>query len=162
MNYAGFLPAGVMILVFGISTGVLLPRSRLILLGSALLTLFGAGTITAGLVSCDVGCPQGTGSLANRIHDSISPVSFLSAIAGIATVGLSLRRINVWRSMGNYSLVTSAVSFGLILGLIQSLDGRALTGLWQRLFVATVFAWCAVLGLLLFLGRDRVRQRAPL
>jgi hypothetical membrane protein len=147
MNYAGFIPAGLLLAGFGVALGTLLPRSRRALAVAALVTLFGAGIVMAGIFSCDAGCPQGTGSLENIVHDRIAPPTFLSFIAGIAIFGLLARRLPAFRHLATYSLLTSALALVFLIALVSSLDTRSLTGLWQRLMLAVLFLWCARVGL---------------
>ena len=61
MNYAGFVPAGLMLAAFGVALARLLPRDRLSMGAAVLVTLFGSGLATAGVISCDPGCPPKRG-----------------------------------------------------------------------------------------------------
>ena len=140
MNYAGFVPAGLMLAGFGIALAAILPGSRWSIAAAALLALFGAGVAADGIVSCDVGCPQSEGSLENLVHNRIAPVAFLCAIIAAAIVGLDMRRVPAWRRLSRYSLLTSVVALGFLLVLAASLETRLLTGLWQRFLLATLFS----------------------
>src|SRR5690348_3480633 len=71
MNFAGFIPSGILIALFGFSLIGFFPKSFLTRAGSALVIIFGIGMAVAGLFSCDPGCPR-EGSLENNIHDQIS------------------------------------------------------------------------------------------
>jgi hypothetical membrane protein len=146
MNYAGFVPAGLMLAALGIALAKHLPRDRFRFVAALLVALFGAGVAADGILSCDVGCPQVEGSMENLIHNRIAPVAFLCAIAGAGIVGLRYRRLPAWRKLARYSLVTSVLGLGFLVALATSLDSRELTGLWQRLLLATLFLWCAVVG----------------
>ena len=99
--------------------------------------------------------------MANRIHDGMSPIAFFAALCGIAAIGVAMRRIDGWRGLGHYSLVTSALGLILMLGLVQSLASRTFTGLWQRLFLITVFSWCGVVGLRLFSKHPAIQRSNP-
>ena len=146
MNYAGFVPAGLMLAGFGIALAATLPRDRLGVIASLLVTAFGVGVAADGVLSCDPGCPQRAGSMENLIHNRIAPVAFLSAIAGAGIFGVRLRRPPVRRELSRYSLASSAVALCFLVALASSLEPRLLTGLWQRLLLATLFSWCAVVG----------------
>src|SRR5687768_7636478 len=74
MNYAGFVPAGLLLAALGLSLFRALPRSALAIAGAALVALFGALIATSGIASCDPGCPQGSGSVENTVHNGIAPV----------------------------------------------------------------------------------------
>jgi len=150
MNYGGFLPGGVLLAAFGVSLAMLLPRSRPALMVSALSTLFGLGVAASGLVSCDPGCPQAGGSLANSVHDKIAPISFLCLIVAAGVLGVHLRRQPAWRLVARYSVLTSVVALVLLAALVGSLETRDLTGLWQRLLLASLFLWTSVIGIRVF------------
>jgi hypothetical protein len=150
MNYAGFLPGGLMLAAFGVALRKALPRRHVATLAVILVTVFGAGVATSGIASCDPGCPQTGGSVENLIHNRIAPIAFLCLIAAAGILGALFRDDPVWRSLSIYSLISSLVGLCLLVALASSLDTRELTGLWQRLLLAVLFSWCAVVGLRAF------------
>lgn len=160
MNYAGFVPAGVMLAAFGVALANALPRRRANILAAILVTLFGAGVAVSGIVSCDLGCPQSGGSVENFVHNGIGPIAFLCLIAGAAIHGIQFRSIPAWRPLSVYSLVSSLVALCLLAALASSLDTRELTGLWQRLLLTVLFLWCAVVGLQVY-RHQRFRRAGP-
>ena len=145
MNFAGFMPSGAMIAAYGVSLILLLPKGLLARTGSVWITLFGLGVIVAGSFSCDPGCPR-VGSLENTIHDQISGPVFLSAIIGMLLLGISFRNSPLWRGLWVYSVLSALLSFGFIVALVNSIDSYTLTGMWQRLLLATIFLWCGIVG----------------
>lgn len=150
MNYAGFVPAGLMLAAFGVALASVLPRHPLAIFVAVLVALFGAGVALSGVVSCDAGCPQNGGSLENLVHNTIAPVAFLCVIAGAGVLGFHFRRVPAWRHLSVYLLLTSAFALLFLVALANSLETRALTGLWQRLLLAVLFLWCAVIALEIF------------
>ena len=149
MNFAGFIPAGILIAFFGVSLILVLPKNFLTRLGSVLITIFGIGMAVVGFFSCDPGCPR-VGSLENNIHDQISGPIFISAISGILLLGISFRNLPAWRRFWIYSLLSSLFSFCFIIALINSLQTNTFTGLWQRLLLLTLFVWFGIIGLHIF------------
>jgi hypothetical membrane protein len=149
MNYLGFIPSGLMILSFGLSLLILIPKSRTSIIGSVLVALFGIGMIVVGFFSCDIGCPR-EGSFENMIHDQISGPSFLSVIIGILLLGISFRKHTLLRNLWVYSVVTGLISFGFMAGLINSIESNYLIGLWQRMLLGTIFLWCGIVGQKMF------------
>lgn len=150
MNYAGFVPAGLMLAVFGVALAFTLPSGRLVRLAAVLVTTYGLGIAASGMMSCDLGCPQGEGSLENVVHNTIAPVSFLCLIAAMAVLGVRVRNFPAWRHLSLFSLLASAAALCLLVVLAGSLDSRVLTGLWQRLLLAVLFIWCAIVGMEVF------------
>jgi hypothetical membrane protein len=147
MNYAGFVPAGLMLAAFGVALALVLPSGRLIRLAAVLVTTYGLGIAASGMMSCDLGCPQGEGSLENIAHNTIAPVSFLCLIAAMAMLGVRFRSLPAWRHLSLFSLFASATALCLLVVLAGSLDSRTLTGLWQRLLLAVLFTWSALVGM---------------
>ena len=147
MNYAGFVPGGVLLAAFGAALVRALPRGRAAILAASLVTMFGAGVAASGIASCDPGCPQAGGSVENLVHNRIAPIAFLCLIAAAGILGVLFRGDAFWRSLSIYSLISSLSGLCLLVALANSLDARELTGLWQRLLLAVLFLWCAVVGL---------------
>lgn len=145
MNWAGFIPSGLMIAAFGLSLIMQLPKSPLARIGSILVIVFGLGMVVAGSFSCDVGCPR-QGSLENTIHDQVSGPIFLMVIAGILLLGISFRRMPQRRTLSTYSVVSALLALIFIVGLINSIESHTTTGLWQRLLLVTIFLWCGIVG----------------
>lgn len=156
MNYAGFVPGGLLLAAFGVALAGTLPRQPLTRVAAVLVTLFGVGVAASGVVSCDPGCPQTGGSLEKAVHNRIAPACFLCLIVAAGVLGIRFRRLPDWRGLWVYSVLTGVVGACFLAGLAGSLETRALTGLWQRLLLATLFLWCAVVGLRAFRSAGRV------
>jgi len=154
MNFVGFIPTGLMMALFGISL-FHLSKHFIGRIGAFMIILFGVGVVIAGSFSCDPGCPQHGGSFENSIHDGISGPAFLSATTGILLIGISFRQSAFLKGLWVYSLVSALLAYGFIFLLINSLDTYTYTGLWQRLLIATIFLWCGVVGLKMFLSYHR-------
>ena len=151
MNLAGFIPAGLLMAAFGVALTRTLGSGVRSLVAGALVTWFGVGVLFAGVVSCDAGCPMGPGvSREARLHDLVSISAFTSAILGIGLWAFEFRRLPPWERLWKYTAVSSALSAVLMASLAASIDGRFLTGLWQRLLLGTLFVWYAVAGLRLY------------
>jgi hypothetical membrane protein len=147
MNVTGFLPAGLLLSLVGVAIARTLPTSRAAAVGTALVALFGVGVLASGLISCDAGCPRVAGSLENIVHNLIGPFAFICATCGIGVLGAAFRSIPEWRSLSGYSLVSSGAALVFLILLISSVESRVRMGLYQRLFLATVFIWYAIAGM---------------
>ena len=153
MNFVGFVPAGLLIAGFGASVGVELPRRRLASIGAFLICIFGGGMALSGLVSCDVGCPQVGGSVQNLMHDRIAPPTFLSGSLAAISLGLAFRSMPTLRSLWAYSVASGLLGLAFLAAVASTLESRSFTGLWQRLLLATLLTWCAVMAIRLSRSR---------
>ena len=147
MNLGGFLPTGILLLLFASSTRSLIRGDAVAALGSVLFHFFAVGVFIAGLVRCDAGCPIATGSLPNLLHGFASPVAFLCAVGAMACLGWALRLRPGWTAVGRFSLGSAALALVFMLMLTLSLGTRDQVGFWQRLLLVTVFVWCVVVAL---------------
>ena len=155
MNWIGFIPSGLMIAVFGISLIMLLPKSLIASIGSNLIIVFGLGMVMAGNFSCDIGCPR-EGSLENLIHDKISGSIFLLVVIGILLLGISFRNYPRMRSFWIYSVISGLLAIGFLMSLITSIESYTTSGLWQRLFLGTIYLWCGIIGYQMFKSSHNV------
>ena len=146
MNFAAFVPTGLLLAAFGGELGHAM-TGRWEKVGAVFVVLFGTGIFLDGLLACDPGCPQGSGSLANQIHNAVAPAVFVLVTIAIGIFGARFRRLEEWRALAAYSIASSLVAAVTFVGLAQSINARVTTGLWQRAFLTTVFLWCAVIGL---------------
>ncbi len=152
MNFAGIIPAGVLIAGFGAATLGLLSSGRRAILAGALVTFFGIALVVGGVYSCDPGCPLRwpPGSVAASIHLIAAVAQLVAAIAGIALWALEFRHFPAYSGLWKFTALAGAAALGFLIAFNVSLDSRALTGLWQRLLFGTLFVWCAVVALRLF------------
>jgi hypothetical membrane protein len=144
MNHAGFLPAGVMIAAFGIGLKRFLPKSLSNTIFSLLVCAFGTGVAAEGMISCDPGCPQGSGTMENIVHNALAPMIFLCAIAAMIGFGVRWRKDLLFRRLSVYSAVSGLLALLALAALASSLEARDLTGLWQRILLLLIFSWCGV------------------
>jgi hypothetical protein len=150
MNVLGFVPGGLLLACLGVALARVTSSYASGVAGSVLVGLFGAGVAASGVLSCDPGCPVPGGSLENAAHNAIGPASFVALACGAGLLGRAFRRLPRFRPLSSYSFVTSVLGLLLVVAMARSLEAKALTGLWQRLFLATMFLWCAVVGVRVF------------
>jgi hypothetical membrane protein len=147
MNFAGFVPAGFLLAGFGVSLANIRPRRRASVLAATCIILFGIGISFAGIYSCDPGCPHRDASAEATLHDRVTSLAFTSGIAGAAIMGLYFRKVAEFRVLWPYTAFSSASAYGFLFASGVSLDSRVHTGLWQRLFLGTLFLWCIIVSL---------------
>jgi magnesium-transporting ATPase (P-type) len=90
---------------------------------------------------------QGEGSFANRIHDQVSGLMFLFVIIGTFMLGFSFRSLPSWRNLWIYTLLSALVSLGLLIAFFNSMESAEYTGMWQRLFLFSVFIWLGIVAI---------------
>lgn len=146
MNFLGFIPSGILIALFATALLSYSKKKPIAVIGSVFMMVFGAGMAVAGLFSCDQGCIP-SGSLESIIHDRVSAVTFMSAIAGVLLAGFSFGKLSFFRRFRRYSLFTGLVSFVLLVIMINSFESRNFTGLWQRLLLLSLFLWTSRIGI---------------
>ncbi|MCM8568587.1 DUF998 domain-containing protein [Gramella jeungdoensis] len=149
MNYLGFIPSGICFSLFALSLLIAVSKGWVSRTGSVLFMVFGIGMSLAGIFSCDAGCPP-VGSMESGIHDGVSAIAFMSAILGIILLGFSFKKIKGLHSIWLYSLITGLVALILMLVMISTFESKHLTGLWQRLFLFSVFLWTIIAGLKIY------------
>lgn len=158
MNGLGFLPTGILIAVFGFALHRLGPRSSLSHAGGLLLILFAGGIVGAGAYSCDSSC-LGVGTTREAfLHIVASVIAFLSGIAACFAWGGAFRTSPAWRPLSNFSFLTGLVAGSLLYAFNTTSGTASFPGIWQRLFIGSLFSWCAVVGVLSYRLTDPARQ----
>ncbi len=162
MNAFGFLPTGLLIMALAISLSQLVPRTILTTAGVLLLGLFGAGIVAAGAYSCDLGCPRVGTSPEAFLHIVVSAVAFGSGVTAIGVWGFAFRAHPEWRSLSVFSLLSALLAAALLAKFNSSVGEATIPGVWQRLFLGTLYLWCAVVGLYAYRISAPERQRQQL
>jgi hypothetical protein len=160
MNGFGFFPTGVLIAIFGIALHHLAPRSLLSHVGTLLLMIFGGGIVAAGVYSCDPGCLGIGTSREAYLHIVASVVAFLSGITSCFAWGGAFRSSPTWRPLSNFSLLSGLMAGCLLFAFNTTAGTDSFPGIWQRLFIGSLFGWCAIVGVVSFLLTDPARQNA--
>ena len=94
-NWAGFLPTGLLVLVFlSVINGRLPADGKSLLLFSAV----GWGYVISPLCPCDPGCPY-WGSASQLVHNLAAIVVYPATTAGLALMAIAFRSDRHWRKM---------------------------------------------------------------
>jgi len=157
MNGLGFQVTGLLIMAFAFALHQVAPRSWWSIVGGILLGVFGAGIISAGIYSCDPGC-LGTGTSRDAfLHIVVSVIAFTSGILACFVWGAAFRRDSAWRSLTIFSWLAGLLAAWLLFSFNSTSGTDASPGFWQRLFIDSLFGWCAVVGIRSF----RLTASAP-
>jgi len=144
MNFAGFLPSSLLVLL---SSVALLGRFRatwLGALGSLCISVFAVGMFTVGLFPCDASCTPDTPSRNQRVHDVAGMVADPAIALAPLILAFRFRQLEYWRSIFSCSIATSVLSFCALIAIGWSLPERYGSGLFQRIFLGLPFLWLAL------------------
>jgi hypothetical membrane protein len=130
--------------------------------GPLLLVLAGLSFAAAGparndcsseLQACKERVAAGEVSWHHTVHDLVGVAAFLPLIIAPFVLARAFRAESRWSDLRRYSLVTGALAFALLLVALAEVEGW--TGLVQRLLLAVLLLWIAVLGTRLARARTR-------
>ena len=158
MNFAGFLPYGVLMVAFALAVHRGIRAEVGGWLGPTILAVYGLAYIVLAFASCDPGCQAATPSLHHRMHLLLGDVIFLAAVLGPFTLYHRMVRDPAWRSFAAATLVLPAFAW-----LIPELSGIGMSGpLRQRLWLLLLFLWIEMMAIrLLGLGAAVGHEPAP-
>ena len=143
VRFAGFLPAGLLLLAFCGFAFAALPRSISAALGLFGLAFYAAGYLVAVVFPCDLGCRPEVPSASQLIHNAGGLLGYVLAPAFLLAFA---RAAHTWPNAGGLS-VAGYICAGLaFLGLFSLSPGSSFAGLSQRLLEFAVLAWVVLCG----------------
>lgn len=145
MNYAGFMTAGALIVLSALGLAARFPNRMFSALGSVLVAVFGTGIFAAGVFSCDATCFPESPTPEQIRHNLVSFIAFIAMIGAAVMWGLHFMQSREWRGFARYSFLTAMMAFVLLVAMVAIAEQRVVTGLIQRIFLATLFLWLALL-----------------
>jgi hypothetical membrane protein len=151
---AGIVALGLGLLALGLGLLNTIHDGASATVGSLLLVLAGLSFVTAGLArndcsselqACKERVDSGDVSWHHNVHDLVGVVVFLLLVIAPLVLARAFRTDSRWSDLRRYSLVTGALTFGLLLvALAEVFEGW--NGLLQRVLLAVPLLWIAVLG----------------
>lgn len=149
MNFAGFLPYGLLTAAFALAVHRGMRADAGGWLGPSMLALYGLAYVAVAVSPCDPGCHSTTPSLHHRLHFLLGDVIFLTAVLGPFTLYPRMVKDPAWRSLASATLILPGLAW-----LILEASGVGISGaLRQRLWLLLLFMWLAIMALrLLRLG----------
>lgn len=145
VNYAGFLPAGILISAFAVLAWRALPRSTAGTLGMVGLVLYAVGYLAAVAFPCDFGCRPDEPSTSQALHNLFGLLGYALAPVTLFLLGLSARS---WRGGMPLSWLGRIASVPALFGLL--LLESAYSGAAQRVLEASVLVWVVACALFLW------------
>ena len=158
MNFAGFLPYGLLMVAFAVAVHRGIRADDGGWLGPSLLALYGLAYVGVAMAPCDPGCQAAIPSVHHRLHLLIGDVVLLTAVLAPFTLYARMVKDPAWRSLGVATLVLPGASW-----LILEVSGLGVPGaLRQRLWLLLLFVWIELVAVrLLRVGAHPTRQPAP-
>lgn len=150
IRYAGFVPTGVMHIVFSVFLYVVFKGHRLAALAAILLALNGLGRIGAGIFPCETGCAGPRLLLSQKLHSLSSGIGFFALIGASILWGILLRRYDDLKWLGLYSVISGILGFVFLMLMLSSDEMRKGTGLYERLSTGALSLWVFVFALWLW------------
>lgn len=143
IRFAGFLPAGVFMILFVIGAFKSLPRSRLTTLGLIGIALYAMGYIVAVFFPCDFGCRPAQPSLSQAIHNLFGLIGYVLAPLSLVALGFSARSWSGGRylSWSAYIAATAA-----LVGMMTLSPQSRYVGVSQRMIESCVLIWVVMCG----------------
>ena len=144
VRFAGFLPAGIALLLFSLVAYFSLPRSRTTTLSLLGLALYALGYVAAAIFPCDPGCRPAVPSMSQAIHNAVGLLGYVVAPLFLFLLARSAR---TWPGAAWVSRIGFIASAVALLGLLTLSPGSPLVGVSQRAIEAAVLTWSVVCGL---------------
>jgi len=146
VRFAGFLPAGLLMLGFCAFAFKALPRSWRVTLCLLGLALYAMGYLVAVVFPCDLGCRPPEPSLSQLIHNFAGLLGYLFAPLLLLVLAREARHWN-----GASGLVVPGYLAALLafVGLLTLTPESPWAGLSQRAIEAAVLLWFSLLGVCL-------------
>lgn len=149
MNFAGFLPYGLLMAAFALAVHRGIRPDAGGWLGPSILALYGLAYMAVAISPCDPGCQAAAPSLHHRIHVLLGDLIFLTAVLGPFTLYPRMVKDPAWRPVATATLILPGLAW-----LILEASGVGMSGaLRQRLWLLLLFTWIGMMALrLLRLG----------
>lgn len=154
VNFAGFLPAGVLICAFAIFAWMASPRSVGASLGFFGIALFGFGYFVAAFFPCEAGCRPSEPSPTQVIHNVLGLAGYVTAPFVLVLLGWKARG---WAGGGFLSAAGFVCAGFSLAGLVLLSPEFPYVGLAQRLLEASVLFW--VMACAFYIARSPVLER---
>lgn len=144
IRYAGFVPTGLMHVVFAAFLYVVFKGSRPAAIAAMLLAINGLARIGAGIFPCEVGCAGPRLLLSQKLHSLSSGVGFFALIGAAILWGVLLRRYQRLRGLSLYSVGSGILGLVFLVAMLWGAELRRGTGLYERLSTGVLSLWVLV------------------
>lgn len=138
INYIGFIPTQLLILLFIIICANKLPQSPLNTAGLLLLCVYTFSLTTAAIFPCDFECRPETPTKSHVIHILSAIPAYLSGSMAIFILSKGLKK---WAPSKAFEKFGYAISILILICFFNLDDSSQYVGLIQRILEASIFLW---------------------
>lgn len=149
IRYFGYIPSGILLMIFALAAPVNMPQSRQIRLSFYGIALFyGLATILVGIFPCEAGCNKEmiNPGMAQVIHNLSGLSTYIGTPICIVLIGFGLKKSNIRGRLSQVSILLGIISaFFVLILLSEPLSPYA--GLIQRVIEGVFMLWiiaCAI------------------
>jgi hypothetical protein len=143
MRFLGFVPSGILIMLFTFSAWKLSPKSNLLNIGLIGFGIFyGIGTIIVGIFPCDTGCNKEfiNPSVSQTIHNFSGALTYLIVPACLVLIGISFRKWSKGKTISTITIFCGIMAFVFSMLLSSNPTGDYI-GLFQRITEGFILFW---------------------
>jgi hypothetical protein len=143
IRYFGYIPSGILLMIFALAAPVNMPQSRQIRLSFYGIALFyGLATILVGIFPCEAGCNKEmiNPGIAQIIHNLSGLFTYIGMPLCLLLIGFGLKKANTRGRLSQISILLGIVSAVFVLVLFsEPLSPYA--GLYQRIIEGIFVLW---------------------
>ena len=148
-RFVGFMPTGILLMLFSFAAIKVLPKSAMTTLGFCLLGYNAFALLAAAFFPCDFGCRPESPSVSQIVHNLLGFGGYLAAIVAIFLLGFQSRKWQGLEYLLPVGLVCGLVAVAGLLAMDPLFD---LVGIAQRILEVSIGLWtlCCAWGLRTF------------
>lgn len=143
LRYFGYIPSGILLMLFAFSGMKKFPKSKLIRLGFLGVAFFyGLATILTGIFPCDSGCNKELTdpSISQLIHNLTGFLTYTFVPLSLLSIGIGLRQLKSFDKLSRFSIFCGINSL-VFAGVFMTNPLSEYAGLYQRILEGTFIAW---------------------
>ncbi|WP_196140032.1 DUF998 domain-containing protein [Aliikangiella sp. G2MR2-5] len=138
VNYWGFFPTEILIILFSINLYFILPRSKLKWVGIVVLNAYALSYMLAAVYPCDFGCRPTNPSMSNELHFLFGGLAYLLGVVVILVLAFESRH---W-CQSRVPLVSGGCISVVVLSMLGTIDLEVeYSGLMQRICETLIYSW---------------------
>lgn len=143
VSWLGFVPSGLLLMIFAVTAPQVLPRSAITWLGFAFIGYYALGLVAGGFFPCDYGCRPEDPSTTQIIHNAIAGTGYLTGITALLPLGTQARK---WPG-AKHLLILGVLCWLVAASALPFLDpGFEYAGFAQRTIEVCMCIWITACG----------------